>query len=550
MILLIILLMCSLANAGFSTQHTKCCPAGQLLDLHNKHCILDSNDHPGAYSVNVTSSVDGKLVFEEGELVFGEVPIEEVNQCNQSLRYHFQFLVIQHQTTYLLIDTHGKMISLSSCIDLALDTRTSDISMVAQGCLSCAEEEPCVNFCCPPGKLSRNGECVEDDNKIRILKGRKHKKVNLGLHCTNTVVYPRSLWDLNINGEMEVDGSIYSTSEYCIDVKREDAYEQSLLLCPMKETVNYKHSVKMVFMCLSMVSILVIILLHVLIEDLWTQHFTKLKIPFYSCLFLSFLVLVITSLIDFSGTSSCVFWALLLQYFSLSIFFWLTSMSLDIWLAFRVMANPVQDLEKKETQLKSRTKIFYAFSFGSPMVVTAVTGILQFARDPAVSSYIHPSIGVSCMLGQYLPRFIYFHFIILVLLVLNGVFYCLMVFKFTCGIWKEDSFCKTQMRNFRVFLELVFLMGINWISECVSFFVGWQDKENWDHVLLVFFTSINGLIGVFILLLFCYKSTNRGLVKNLFCQYGEDPEYYNLARTFSTQLSDKDETFRVVEAIN
>ena len=81
---------------------------------------------------------------------------------------------------------------------------------------------------------------------------------------------------------------------------------------------------------------------------------------------------------------------LLLQYFSLSIFFWLTSMSLDIWLAFRVMANPVQDLEKKETQLKSRTKIFYAFSFGSPMVVTAVTGILQFARDPAVSSYIHP----------------------------------------------------------------------------------------------------------------------------------------------------------------
>ena len=79
-------------------------------------------------------------------------------------------------------------------------------------------------------------------------------------------------------------------------------------------------------------------------------------------------------------------------------------------------------------------------------------------------------------------------------------------------------------------------------TESVSFFVGWQDKENWDHVLLVFFTSINGLIGVFILLLFCYKSTNRGLVKNLFCQYGEDPEYYNLARTFSTQLSDTDET--------
>merc|ERR1719154_1006201 len=105
---------------------------------------------------------------------------------------------------------------------------------------------------------------------------------------------------------MEVDGSIYRASEYCIDVEGED--KQSLLLCQIEEPVKYKHIVKMVFMCLSMVSILIIILLHIYLEDLWTQHFTKLKIPFYLCLFLSFLVIVITSLKDFSGTSSCVIW--------------------------------------------------------------------------------------------------------------------------------------------------------------------------------------------------------------------------------------------------
>ena len=79
------------------------------------------------------------------------------------------------------------------------------------------------------------------------------------------------------------------------------------------------------------------------------------------------------------------------------------------------------------------------------------------------------------------------------------------------------------------------------------FFVGWKYKDDWDHPLLVFISSINWAMGIFILVLFCSKSTNRNLVRNLILQHGEDPEYYNLARTFSTQLSDKDETFRVLE---
>eukprot|EP00091_Calanus_sinicus_P023528 TRINITY_DN7995_c0_g1_i4.p2 TRINITY_DN7995_c0_g1~~TRINITY_DN7995_c0_g1_i4.p2 ORF type:complete len:106 (+),score=21.74 TRINITY_DN7995_c0_g1_i4:833-1150(+) len=103
------------------------------------------------------------------------------------------------------------------------------------------------------------------------------------------------------------------------------------------------------------------------------------------------------------------------------------------------------------------------------------------------------------------------------------------------------------MRNLRVFLELFFIMGINWISESVSFFVGWNFKENWDHPMIILIDSINWFIGVLILLIFCSKSTNRNLVRNVVCQNREDLEYYNLARTFSTQLSDKEETFRVME---
>eukprot|EP00092_Neocalanus_flemingeri_P008481 GFUD01009138.1.p1 GENE.GFUD01009138.1~~GFUD01009138.1.p1 ORF type:complete len:554 (+),score=92.28 GFUD01009138.1:111-1772(+) len=542
MIVMTILLMSPLARAGF----TKCCPAGQILDLHTKNCIQDSFKQNGAFVANVTILPDFNT--KEEEIVFEKVPTGEVYLCPQSLRYHFSWRIFRKKSEFFIIDLDRNLKNNQEnmCIDNALDSKTSVVSLVGQGCLSCTEEEPCVNFCCPRGQVIRNGACVDDERVHNILQARQYKQVNVKLHCSKSVTYPRSLWNLTSKGEMEVDGAIRNASEYCIAVWNEG--EPSLLLCPMEdEAVDYKHILKMVCMCLSMLSILIIILFHVLIEDLWTQHFTKLKIPFFVCLLLSFLVIVITSLQDFTGTSSCLFWALTLQYFSLAIFFWLTSMSLDIWLAFRIMANPTQNFEKKEAQLKSRIKCFYFLSFGCPLIVTIVTWILQLATDPEDSSYIHPRIGVSCMLGQYQPQFLYFHLIILVLLSINGVFYCLMVFKFTCGIWSEDSFGKTQMRNFRVFLELVFIMGINWISEIVVFFVGWKAQYYWDHPLLVFVSSINWLIGIFILLLFCSKSTNRNLVRNLLFQSREDPDYYNLARTFSTQLSDKDETFRVLD---
>ena len=368
------------------------------------------------------------------------------------------------------------------CLNHALDKKTSGISLVAQPCPSCTKEEPCVNYCCP-------GEQIR----------KRHKEVRIILHCDKPVVYPRNLWNLNSDGEMVIDGTIHNASEYCI---QEETGNRSLLLpCSMEgDQIDYKHVVKMVFMCLSMVSIIAIVVFHVIIEDLWLNHFTKLKIPFFVFPLLSFFIIAITSLIDFSGTSSCVH--------------------------CKSFTKPGQG----EAQQLSKMKCYHILLFVCPLIVSIVTCIMQLALDQEHSTFVHPSIGVSCMLGQYQPRFFYFHMIILILLCINGVFYLLMVFKFTCGIWKEDNFGKCQMRNLRVFLELFFIMGINWASKSVSFFIAWQYRENWDHPLIVFINSINWFISVFILLIFCSKSTNRNL---------EDLEYYSLARTFSTQLSDK-----------
>jgi len=542
-IFIVILLICPNIDAGFK----KCCPAGQILDLHTKKCVPGISENTEGFVATVFDLYTQNKTLEE--ITFENIPLEELNLCNQSQRYLFSsFNVIRKGEKLAIYDTRRKKYVTKVCIDDALDTKTFKRPLVAQSCLDCSPEVPCANLCCPSGHVNRNGTCVKDDvNFTNILTGMAIKEVNLVLHCKRPTLYPKKFWNFTSQGEMEVDGIIRNASEYCIQIKNET--EANLLLCPMNDPADKNKTFKLICLCLSIPSILLIILFHVLIDDLRTLHITKLKIPFYVSLLLSFVVILVTNLKDFTGTSSCVFWALLLQYFSLAIFFWLTSISLDIWLAFRIIANPAQNKPKKEAILKSRIKCFYVLSFGCPLIISLVTATLQFISNKEESSYIHPSIGVSCMLGQYQPQFLYFHLIIIVLLCLNGLFYCLMLFKFTCGIWKEDSFPKAQMRNFRVFIELFFLMGINWISESVVFFVGWTDKDDWDHPLLVLLSSINWLIGVFIFLLFCSKSMNRNLVRNLLFGQRDEPDYYNLARTFSTQLSDKEETFRVIETI-
>ena len=78
------------------------------------------------------------------------------------------------------------------------------------------------------------------------------------------------------------------------------------------------------------------------------------------------------------------------QYFSLGIFFRLTSMSLDIWLTFRRIANPIQNRKKKDIAQTNKMRRYYIFSFGGPAIISLVTGALQLAYTPEEAPFVHP----------------------------------------------------------------------------------------------------------------------------------------------------------------
>jgi len=385
------MMIVALSSTIVTTEFTKCCPVGKHLNIHTKNCIDGATDTNEATWLNVTKIENKTLKTSEEHANYKDIPIKEEYQCIQSLRYNFEPFIIKNDSIYLVIDSqnHRKLRTTEVCLDHAVNHETSDKVIVAQACIPCSQEHPCVNYCCPEGRVSMDGECIEDQYlKINITQ-RKHKKLNILLHCIESVAYPRKLWQLDSNGEMNIDGKVHDASEYCVE--GEDADDPWLLLCPeTDDKVNYKKIVRMMFMCLSLGSIILIIFFHVIIKDLWTNRFTKLKLPLYLCLFTSFLITIITNLKDLTGSSICVILALLLQYFSLAIFFWLTSMSFDIWLGFRIITNPLQNKEVAAAEQRRRMKLLYGFSFGGPLFITFVTAVLQVIEKPANSPYIHP----------------------------------------------------------------------------------------------------------------------------------------------------------------
>ena len=63
-----------------------------------------------------------------------------------------------------------------------------------------------------------------------------------------------------------------------------------------------------------------------------------------------------------------------------------------------------------------------------------------------------------------MPKFLYFHLPICILLTVNLIMFCCFNFQFACGAWRS---CLTRacINNYKISAELFFLMGINWIAE-------------------------------------------------------------------------------------
>ena len=203
--------------------------------------------------------------------------------------------------------------------------------------------------------------------------------------------------------------------------------------------------------------------------DFWITMDPKLKVPFFISTFVSFFFILIS---QFDATETvegvCIFLGLIIQYWSLAMFLCLTTMSMSIWRTFYIstLQSPLSQNQAhtQARQLRERQRAA-GISFGLPFILLLVTLLIQKFGDQSLD--FHPNLQKSCSLNQFLPLFLFFHLPLLLLLLLNLVFYALLVFKFSCGIWasslQDDS--DQALRNLKFVLELFVFMGIYWLHE-------------------------------------------------------------------------------------
>merc|ERR1712110_729945 len=166
----------------------------------------------------------------------------------------------------------------------------------------------------------------------------------------------------------------------------------NLAMVCWNKTPSAEATALLIVMSISIVCIVIIIVCNCASDELRNNHVTAIKIPFFFFLALSFLIVVVRNKFHenlLTNTSGCIITGLLLQFSALSIFFWLTCLSVDVWLRFR----KIHDFRATEV---SRNHLYYSVSILGPAIITIVTMILQFVEDHEEAGYIHPSIGKTC----------------------------------------------------------------------------------------------------------------------------------------------------------
>jgi len=319
------------------------------LDVHSKICKGTVKvDEEQLAALTIETGKNNKVSLEENLEVSVE---EEWNQCKASSSYILpssKFKVFNTSFQVLLVDVINKKAYQAAdfCIDIAHDYKTGDILAASKLCKPCQDpEKPCLNFHCQKGRLG--AVCEKGDEDLAWLAETPYTRISVLLHCKRpTVINKPYLFTLTEDG-MVIDGKLRDFSEFSIFLEPNKSH--SLHFCRKQDDPGSHGNIKIVFLVLSLLSLLALIILHLLIEELWRYHFTKLKVPFFISTFVSFLFLLVS---QFDATERieevCIFLGLMNQYWSLAMFLSLTTMSKSIWRTFYIstLQNPLSQPEQ------------------------------------------------------------------------------------------------------------------------------------------------------------------------------------------------------------
>ncbi|XP_074038801.1 G-protein coupled receptor Mth2 isoform X5 [Leptinotarsa decemlineata] len=380
------------------------------------------------------------------------------------------------------------------------------------GCI--CDIKKCIRKCCETGE----SDCVSTDKveNYKFYNETRPIAVNANDffflhhdHCevNNYKISLEKQFYLQENGflygfDFIADYMMFSPKEYCLDFVNKSL--TAFVCFPESEEPTSVYSTGMI---ISMPFLLATFLVYALLPE---PNLHRRALMSYVATLLMGYILLVSVQLSSEGISdvSCNLLGYLIIFFFTVSFFWMNVMCIDMWLAFRGMRS----FGDRKGAERKRFIIYCCYAWGMPLVDILIIFLLNTYGDQTSSYY--PAIGIQrCFVGEGLPNFLYFYLLAMLILIINIVLFILTGFKIH-KVQRETSVLKhsdskrhayeDDKQQYKLYVKLLFAMGVNWITEIISWAIGyfWQETPK---AVFYFTDFINATYGVFIFFIFVFK---------------------------------------------
>lgn len=349
------------------------------------------------------------------------------------------------------------------------------------------------NECCPNSFWIRKSNC-SDGSEIKLsCPDGKYKLDQSDTELNFTIIKENGLW-LATPPDLDAKFRI-PQNEFCLSKKKNQSDDLLIaLVCfsNSKEQTETEAKIRQRFILNGILSILsscflfITLAVYVILPDL-REIQDKATMSVVVSMLVSFLITAIQALFpNFPQMSDgmCETFAFAMYYSFLATFFWLNLVAFNIW---RIVW--LKNFKWRGNRLFG---IFCAIGWGIPLFFLIATMFYHFEHKRIVA--IH-----SCWFEDHTEELFYFRGPISILLMMNLIYLSLTCWR----LWYSDQDCdgnklKKLRCKFHLYVKLIFVTGMTWIFEIISFF----DKDNGDAWYWISIDILNGLQGVVIFIVF------------------------------------------------
>ncbi|ODM89681.1 G-protein coupled receptor Mth2 [Orchesella cincta] len=201
---------------------------------------------------------------------------------------------------------------------------------------------------------------------------------------------------------------------------------------------------------------------------------------------------------EYLGSPGCIGIGIVTHFFFLATFCWLLLISVDLWLTFRAFTP------RSGSKGISRFIKYSIFGWGVPMIFVVI-GIILEDKYPEGDCHtlLTPAYGRDSCFPQQKALGVYLYYPIAVMIGLVVVFFAITTAKLY--LYRQSTKMATKddkhQQFYRLFVKLIFVMGVTWIFEVIS----WAASGNGYHWYWVVFDLMNVLRALAVFLIFVCK---------------------------------------------